>query len=452
MSAIEALCQFVAGTRLIDVPDDVVARGRIILADCVGCMVAGGIVPEVRQLIAHERAKSHVEEATALGTGARLHRGAAAFGNGTAGTWHDLDEGNLSTKTHAAIQLVPAALAEAEAARNSGRDLLEAVILAYEASARLWRATAARLAVHPHGTYGPMAATLAVGKLRGMDPDRLANAAGMALTMGLAASRKTLNDGATIRNIYSGMSGRNGFEALILDEAGFTAETDAASSVLGSIYGSSFHASAATAEIGQTWWIRRNYFKRFASGRYTHGALDLVEKAKEACGERFTGDRIARIDVKTYFLASTLGQKSARTPFGVRFSIPMLMASHIIRGVAPLTDDCSAAFGDPSVRELAQRIFVTESRDATAAYPDRQPTDMIVTYHDGVTDRFSSDCTLGESDNPLSDHILRNKFVELSGAVWGNGAEAAWDDLMCIEQVPDVGLMIDRWRTAIELE
>jgi len=452
MSAIDALCDFVGATRLIDVPDDVVARGRIVLADCIGCMVAGGIVPEVRQLIAHERAKSDVMEATALGTGERLHRGAAAFVNGTAGTWHDLDEGNLSTKTHAAIQIVPAAMAEAEAAGNSGSELLEAVILAYEASARLWRATTARLAVHPHGTYGPMAATLAVGKLRGIDPDKLANAAGMALTMGLAASRKTLNDGATIRNVYTGMSGRNGFEALALDEAGFSAETDAASSVLGSIYGSSFDASTAIADLGQTWWIRRNYFKRFASGRYTHGALDLVEKAKETSGASFTAHRIARIDVKTYFFASTLGQKSARTPFGVRFSIPMLMASHIIRGVAPLTDDCSAILNDPAVSELAQRIFVTESPDATAAYPDRQSADMIVAYHDGGTDRFSSDRTLGESDNPLSDQMLRNKFVELSGAVWGNSAEAAWDDMMDIDQVPDVGLMIDRWRTAIELE
>jgi len=77
---------------------------------------------------------------------------------------------------------------------------------------------------------------------------------------------------------------------------------------------------------------------------------------------------------------------------------------------------------------------------------------MIVAYHDGGTDRFSSDRTLGESDNPLSDQMLRNKFVELSGAVWGNSAEAAWDDMMDIDQVPDVGLMIDRWRTAIELE
>src|SRR5262249_10811061 len=152
--------------------------------------------------------------------------------------WHDLDEGNLSTRTHAGIQLVPAALAEAEACVLSGAKLLEAVILAYEAAARIWRATKARHAVHPHGTYGPLAAAMALSKLRGNTVRATALAINIAATLGIAASRKSLNDGATVRNIYSGHSGRAGFEALSLRDAGFTGETDAVASIMGNIYGS----------------------------------------------------------------------------------------------------------------------------------------------------------------------------------------------------------------------
>jgi 2-methylcitrate dehydratase PrpD len=75
--------------------------------------------------------------ATALGRAVRPAEDAAAYVNGTAGTWHDLDEGNLSTRTHAAIQIISAALADAEARNLSGARLLEACIFAYEASARL---------------------------------------------------------------------------------------------------------------------------------------------------------------------------------------------------------------------------------------------------------------------------------------------------------------------------
>src|SRR5262245_8303234 len=89
----------------------------------------------------------------------------------------------------------------------------------------------------------------------------------LAPTLGVAASRTSLNDGATVRNVYSGHSGRAGYEALSLRDAGFTGEANALASIMGNIYGSEFDAGMATAELGQTWWIRRNYFKRFAAGR-----------------------------------------------------------------------------------------------------------------------------------------------------------------------------------------
>jgi 2-methylcitrate dehydratase PrpD len=50
VTATDRLAEFVAGTRLADIPADVIARGRLILADCIGCMVAGAVEPEVRRL------------------------------------------------------------------------------------------------------------------------------------------------------------------------------------------------------------------------------------------------------------------------------------------------------------------------------------------------------------------------------------------------------------------
>ena len=51
MTATDQLAEFVAATRLADIPADVIDRGRLVLADCIGCMVAGAVVPEVRRLV-----------------------------------------------------------------------------------------------------------------------------------------------------------------------------------------------------------------------------------------------------------------------------------------------------------------------------------------------------------------------------------------------------------------
>jgi len=443
-TATDALADFVAQTRFADIPDDVKARGRLIIADCVACMVAGAVVPEVRRLAALQVDRG-APAASVLGTGQRLAPDAAAFINGAAGTWHDLDEGNLSTRTHAAIQLVPAAFAEAEARALSGQELLTAVILAYEVSARVWRATAARHAVHPHGTYGPLAAAFALCKLRGEDASAVAQAANIAATLGIAASRKSLDDGATVRNVYSGHSARAGFEALALRDIGFTGEADAVASIMGNIYGSCFDAASATAGLGATWWIRRNYFKRFASGRYAHGALDLIEDLAQRMGARLCAPNIDRIDVETFFWAATLAAQTVRTPFGLRFSLPMAIAQRIVQGPLPLTDNGTHAFGNPQVENLAQRIFVVEDKAATAAYPDCQPTRVTVTLRDGTRQTLSAERILGENDHPLPDGVLEAKFVTLVNEGWGGGAASAWRDLARVDEISDIRQLIERW-------
>jgi len=444
-TATDELAHFIAGTSLADIPADVIDRGRLVLADCIGCMAAGAVVPEVRRLAALQTAKGP-GVASVIGTGQMLPADAAAFINGTAGTWHDLDEGNLSTRTHAGIQLVPAALAEAEARALSGAQLLEALILAYEASARIWRATKARHAVHPHGTYGPLAAAMALSKLRDDNPAAIAVAANLAATLGVAASRNSLNDGATVRNVYSGHSGRAGYEALSLRDAGFTGEANAVASIMGNIYGSEFDAGLVTAELGRTWWISRNYFKRFATGRYAHGALDLIEDLSGRLGPGLEAAAIERIDVDTFFWAATLAAQTVRTPFGLRFSLPMAIARRIVHGRVALTDDGDRAFCDPAVAALAKRVFVVEDKAASSTYPDRQPTRVRITFKDGRSETAGSERMLGEWDYPLPIAALQAKFVELVEGAWGGGGVRAWTELSRIEEVGDVRKLVAGWR------
>lgn len=250
-----------------------------------------------------------------------------------------------------------------------------------------------------------------------------------------------------MRNVYTGHSGRAAFEALALLEAGFSGECDAAASILGKIYGSAFDPAKATADLGRTWWIQRNYFKRYAAGRYSHGALDLTE---ELCRTHpaFTPENIARIDVATFFWGASMGQQSVRSAFGCRFSIPVAMARRIVHGQVPLTDDGERAFRDPGVADLARRIFVVEDKAATAAYPDLQPTRVTVTMTDGRKVELASERILGEDDYPLSSAQLCAKFGELAGPGLGKATDAAWLDIARIDAVADVRALVAGWRAA----
>lgn len=441
------LAAFVASRRAGHLPEDVLVRGRLIIADCIGCIVAGNAVAPMRRLLALEQSRGGSATATVFGTEARLPAGPAAFVNGTAGTWHDLDEGNLHTRTHAMIQIVPAVFAEAESRGLSGAVAMDAAILAYEAAARIWRATRARLAVHPHGTFGPLASAFALSRLRGESSDAMAGAISIAATLGTASSRQTLGDGATVRNVYTGHSGRAGFEALELRDAGFTGEDDAVKSVFGGIYGEAFDPAMALEGLGETWWIRKNYFKRFAYGRYVHSALDAAEALRDRLGLRLTPATIDRIDIGTYFMAATMAQQTTRSAFGTRFSIPIAVASLIVRGPEPLTDDGTAAFEDPAVHELAQKIFVTENLSMTEAYPAKQPAVLTVRLSDGTIETQRVEIALGESDNPFAPGVLRDKFLSLTEDSWID-ARSVWERLMQLELEPDIAALTAIWRAA----
>ena len=416
---LDELAEFVAETPAEAIPADVLERTALVVADCLGCMVAGSRAPEVRRLIEHLTAQGDVTGASVAGTEARLDPAQAALVGGTAGTWHDLDEGNLHTRAHAAIQIVPAALAYAESQEIGGRALLESVALAYEVAGRLWRATSARLAVHPHGTYGPLAAALALCRLRALSPAQTRDSMNLAMTLGIAASRQTLADGATVRNLYSGHSGRAGFEALTLRDLGFTPEQDAPASILGHLYGEDFDPKTAVEALGEIWWVRKCYFKRFASGRYAHAALDALEELLLKLDPSLAPNTIEHIDVTTFFMAATMAGQRVETPFGIRFSIPALIARRIVRGVETLTDDGTTAFADERMHRLARRIFVAEDLESTRAYPVRQPTTISIRLRGGRTESASIDVIRGESDNALSSDELKGKFLELTEASLG---------------------------------
>jgi len=276
---LKVLADFAAAANQRTLGPAVVERARWIIADCIPVIAAGMQTPEMQALVARHLGSSSagVGRAWVLGTGRRAVATDASLLNGTAGTWLELDEGNLFAKGHPGIQVVPAAVAAAQELGSSGADLIAAVALGYEISSRIHRASNVNLAVHPHGTYGVIGAAIAVAKLKGFDAGQMLELINVAATMGMTTSRQTLLDGATVRNIYTGHSGFMGSMAVRLVECGFTGEVDSVAAIYGRILSSTFDPGRVIDKIGVEWLITQSYFKLHPTGRYVHSAIDALE-------------------------------------------------------------------------------------------------------------------------------------------------------------------------------
>jgi 2-methylcitrate dehydratase PrpD len=445
---LDTLAEFAAGAELRTLSALACERARWIIADCLPVIATGMQQPEMKALAAKHLARAGGGNAWVVGTGKRAPAFDAALLNGTAGTWMELDEGNLFAKGHPGIQVVPAAIATAQELEVTGADLLLAVGLGYELSSRISRAANVKLSVHPHGTYGVIGAAIAVGKLNRFTKRQFLELINVASTMAMSSSRRTLLDGATVRNIFTGHSGYMGSMAARLVECGFTGESDSVSAVYGSILSDTgtFDSARVVAGLGSEWLITQSYFKLHPAGRYAHSAIDALEDLLASVpGGRLDISEIERIEVRAYMLAAILAEKKVVSSFGARFSIPFALASILFHGRSGIGSFDDAAVANPAVQALAQRVDLQEDKSFTARYPAEQPVELRIVMRDGAAHTGGCTVTKGEPANPHKPEDLIAKFFELGEPVWGRTVtQELYDGVMRLEAIADFKSFTDR--------
>ena len=442
LSYLQELAGFACRTRLADLPAKVLERTRWVIADSLPVIAAGMQQPEMQALLERHTpgaVGSTAPRAIAWIIGARRRAGAldAALLNGTAGTWLELNEGNLFAKGHPGIQVVPAAVALAQESGASGEALLMAVAVGYEVSSRISRAAQTKISVHPHGTWGTLGAAVAAGRLKGFNERRMLELINVSATMGLATSRQTLLDGATVRNIFTGHSGYMGLMAARLVECGFTGEVDSPASVYGKVLGDGFDPAMATENLGREWILGKGYFKLHPTGRYVHSVIDALEDLLSRSG-RIDIAGIARIEVKAYRLAAMLAEKRVRSSFGARFSVPFALATILYHGGSGLAPFEQAAVDNEAIQALAARVEVQEDESYTARYPAEQVCDLRIVLSSGQALEGHCTVTRGEPGKPHRPEELQAKFLQLGIPLWGEAvARRLLEGCLELEEVAD---------------
>jgi len=434
LSYLRELAGFACRARLADLDARALERTRWVIADSLPVIAAGMQQPEMRAFFRSQSPATG--QAWVLGTKKRARSLDAALLNGTAGTWLELDEGNLFAKGHPGIQVVPAAVALAQETGASGEELLLAVALGYELSSRISRAANVRIEVHPHGTWGTLGAAIAAGRLGRFDEAGMLTLLNVAATMGLAASRQTLLDGATVRNIFTGHAGYMGLTAARLVQCGFTGEKDGPSAVFGRILSDGFDPGKAVANLGREWLLADGYFKLHPTGRYVHSALDALEDL--LLRNPLRPEKIRAIHVRTYRLAAMLAEKRVTSSFGARFSVPFALATVLHHGRSGLEPFEQEAVDDPAVQALAARVDLREDPQLTARYPKEQVCELRIVLDDGRALEGRCAVMKGEPANPHPPQALEKKFLALGTPLWGReAAERLLAGCLRIENLPD---------------
>jgi len=414
MDYLDTFCHFAACLDATSVPQPVQDQLGWILADTIGAVVGGSAEPELRALAGRQVGMGR---ATLPGLGRTCDADAAALINGTAGTFLEMDEGNRFSRGHPAVHVVPAALALSEQRGASAQVFLSAVLAGYEVGSRLGAASRLRASMHPHGTWGTVGAAASCARVAGLGPEAVRETLNIASSLTTASSKQTMLDGALVRNVYAGLSNRNGLLALQLSESGFSGEHDGLASVFGKVVSEHFDTAELLRGLGSEWHVMQNYFKLHSCCRFNHGTLDAIDLI--ARGTALPApEQIHAIRVRSYQLAAELNGQAPHNTLAAKFSVPFAVATRIVHGNSALASFSWDAVRNPAVQALAKKVEVREDPSMSARLPLERPAHVEIHCTDGRVLAGEVGVNRGDDALPYSRDELRGKFMDLAGRVW----------------------------------
>jgi 2-methylcitrate dehydratase PrpD len=448
MEATRTLAAFAATLRFEDLPPEVVQKATLVLLDFVGNTFGGNVLAETKPLLAYVRALGGTPQATVLGQDFKTSLPTAAFAMGAVADALEHQDGYRFGGFHPSHTL-PTLVALAEHRRASGKELLTAVVAAYEVANRVGAA------VHPAATrkgWFPMAAgfgaAAGAARLLRLDPRRTADAIGAAAFFTPLVFLEQVFGGFTIKLAFAGQLARAGVEAGLLAEAGLTGWDEVLESPRGfaALLVDHPNLEVLTAELGSRWTILDVHHKAYAACRHTHGAAQACQEL--AVAHQLDVRAIAEVEVRTYQVALDLvNRPTAAQSSGVlcTLSLPYVAAVALTDRTVGAAQYRPERICDPELQRLASRVRLVLDPELEALYPEYTATAVQVRMQDGRVYQRRIDIPLGDPRVDFPARILHEKFIASVGPSLGEwSARQALAALLGLEAVAD-------WSTVVRM-
>jgi 2-methylcitrate dehydratase PrpD len=389
------LSEWAAAYRLADAPDEVVQRMKALVLDFLRVTAVGARLPWSRSTRALALQLGGKPESSLLLCGSRIDAARAAFVNGAYAHACDLDDTHVGSMHHAGASILPAVLAMAEREDASGRDLLEAAIIGYEASLRIGLAT--QPALFQRGfmatpTCGAMGAALAVGKLLKFNAQDMAGALGAAgaYAGGLA---QFYHSGGVTKRLNGARGAESGVMAALLTQAGIWGPRDILEGEAGFFRAFSGNADPekVTGDLGRGYRLLEVSTKIHAGA----GRLQATVDAGLSLGALHALMPAQIADVEVGIPKVVQGRLTQLDPpdlqsaqLSIPFSLAMALSLGRTRGAqaALRREDYETALRDAGVRALSNRVrCVLDAEVEAGTNTEEVPSRVSIKLNDGRT-------------------------------------------------------------------
>jgi 2-methylcitrate dehydratase PrpD len=435
-------------------PPSVIHNTKIRLLDIVGVMIGSS---KHESVVAARNASA---DADAGGRGAHslmvpgeTSPANAAFLNGVASSVLEFDDTHIKTNIHVTGVVAAAALPVAQAAGQSGRDLLGAMIVGSEIACRLGLVTPVRMhemGFHPTSVYGVFAAVYAVARLRGLEPGTIADAVGTAGSLS-SGSIASFQDGTSTKTMHVGFASSAAVRAVALARSGISGPAQVFEGRFG-WYASHIQAAkdfdfaALTDALGERWELLGIAPKLFPCAYTMMPFISAVLALRHeyAIAPDDVVEIVCEIMPRSFatICEPVQEKRRPRTSWHGRISLQHTVAEALALGRFDKNAYAPAHLADPVINALADKV-IHRADPVAAADTSRSRAHVSIKLRDGRLVSKTIEDMLGTARNPAPDSVYFEKFhANVDGVVTRAQADELIERIMVLETIPDVDAML----------
>jgi 2-methylcitrate dehydratase PrpD len=410
----EILAEFICSCNYAELPETVRDMARRCVLDWLGSAIRGSIEPPARIYVDLARKEGAEPRASTVCGEFRTSVAWAAQINAAASHTVEMDDLHPGSVLHPAAPIIPAASAVAESLDAGGEELIAAIVAGYEVAIRAGEAAGRSHYDYWHttatcGTFGAAAAT---ARLLRLSTEQTMHALGSAGTQA-AGLWQFLDDGAMSKQLHVAHAAAAGILSAQLAQRGFTSARQIFEGRKGFLAAMSKdpYVDMLTENLGNDYRMLTNSFKRHASCRHTHTAIDaalILRNEKKIAASDLEG-----VDVHLYPAGfHLLSEVKATSAYAARFSIPYTIAAALVRGRVGLKE--FEDINTPDIRQMMNRIHLIEDVELGKDYPEKWPARVVARMNNGRSVTATVEYPKGDAKNPFTLQELQDKFRALT--------------------------------------
>jgi 2-methylcitrate dehydratase len=410
-------------------PEAIDAAKRF-LYDTLGCALGGAQVHDCQIFLDHYRNLQQPGPCTVIGAGDKMNPVAAAMLNALMVRAMDYNDIYWKQDPSHPSDLASAPLAIAEWKHLSGKDLLVGLVLGWDITQRLCHIAVPGIRERGwhHATLMAYAVPVVAGRMLGLTWEQVQHAIGICschrFTLGCAVAGKL----TMMKNTVSPMATRDGVEAALLAQKGYTGPEGVIEGKEGMEHclGEGWDYSWITDNLGDRFMIMDCGMKSFPIEALMHSPVSAtlsIVKEHDLQPEDIESILIESI-ARAADILSDPAKYEPESKESADHSLPYCIAAAVTDRMVTPKQFKDVRLWDERLRAQMKKLKVVANAEFEAAFPAKQCTRVTIKTTDGRELTSEREIPKGDPRDPMTIEELDQKFAALSEPIMSDKRRA----------------------------